>query len=146
MCSSDLLDLELARWRSTAFVALDEISLAFKGEALAPTSPGSDILKQVKDGIYLAETGSNASINTLLETGSDAGVVDPAANSMFITSLGLERDGYRNGRLAFVASMANSTDSFAGIYVATPGPIPVLGVAGMFRFSRTLRKRVRQSR
>jgi hypothetical protein len=137
-------DLELARWRSTAFVALDGLTIAFKAEELSPVSPGGDVLQQVKDGIYTIANQPGATVATLLETGMNAAFVDPMASAMSVTSVGLERDGLRNGRLAFAASMSNANESWAGLYVATPGPIPVLGVAAAFRFSRMLRARVRR--
>ena len=65
---------------------------------------------------------------------------------MAITALGLERDGFRAGRLAFVASMANADESWAGVYVAgapVPGPLPLFGVAMAFQRTRSLRQRRR---
>jgi hypothetical protein len=138
-------DLELARWRSTAFVALEGSWVAFKGEELAAVVPGGDVLKKVKDGIYISSLLPGGTLATLVETGMDAGFLDPAALTMKVTSVGLERDGFRNGRLAFAASMANETESWAGLYVATPGPVPVLGAAAAFRFSRKLRARLRMA-
>lgn len=137
-------ELELARWRSTAFVALDGTgNVAFKAQELAPVDLVSELLRQSKDGIYTAANLPGATLQTLLETGMDGALVDPQAENMVVTSVGLERDGYRGGRVAFVASMANGTETWAGVYVATPGPLPVLGVGAAFRFSRKLKARLR---
>lgn len=80
------LDLELARWRSTAFVAQDGSHIAFKGEKLMPVDPTSSVLQQVKDGIYIL-VGPGDSLLALVETGMDAGVIDPKAANMFVSSV-----------------------------------------------------------
>ena len=138
-------ELELARWRSSAFLALEDRYLAFKGEQLAPVD--GSVLAQVQDGIYLADLlARDASLQTLVQTGQDGGLLDPQASGMAITALGLERDGFRAGRLAFVASMANADESWAGVYVAgapVPGPLPLFGVAMAFQRARSLRQRRR---
>jgi hypothetical protein len=49
-----------------------------------------------------------------------------------IVSLGIERDGFRNGRLAIAASMATEEEGWAGIYmtqVPEPGTLSLLGIA-----------------
>lgn len=139
-------ELELARWRSSAFVALEDRWLAFKGEQLAPVADA--VMAQVQDGIYLADLQQrDAALLTLLETGQDGGLLDPQASGLAITALGLERDGFRLGRLAFVASMANEESSWAGIYVAAapqtsvPGPLPLIGQSIAFAWARRLRRR-----
>lgn len=139
-------ELELARWRSSAFLALEDRWLAFKGEQLAPLADA--VLAQVQDGIYLADLQKRGdALLTLVETGQDGGLLDPAASGLPITALGLERDGFRQGRLAFVASMANADASWAGIYVAgaprspVPGPLPLAGVSIAFAQARRLRRR-----
>jgi hypothetical protein len=136
-------ELELARWRSSAFLALEDRWLAFKAEQLAPVD--GSVVAQVQDGIYLADllTRDNG-VQSLLQTGQDGGMLDPQAKGMAITALGLERDGFRQGRLVFVASMANEEESWAGIYTAgapVPGPLPLLGVALAFQRARLLRHR-----
>jgi hypothetical protein len=54
---------------------------------------------------------------TILETGMDGSLVDANASGMKITSLGIERDGFRNGWLAINAGMANAQESWSGVYV-----------------------------
>ena len=59
-------------------------------------------------------------IRTVVETGMDGSVIDPLAAGVPVISVGLERDGLRNGWLAIAASMANEVKSWAGVYVARP--------------------------
>lgn len=112
-------ELELARWRPSAFVALEDRWLASKAEQLAPVD--GSVVAQIQDGIYLADLLSRDNgVQSLLQTGQDGGMRDPQAQGMAITALGLERDGFRRGRLAFVANMANEEESWAGISTADP--------------------------
>lgn len=113
---ADSEDFEEPRWRSAAFAAVSgsmpRAQVAFKGrKADSPTI----------DGIYFTVVGPSLTpvIRTVAETGpsSDGGVIDDNAAGMPITALGIERDGLRNGWLAFSASMANSLNSWAGVYV-----------------------------
>lgn len=86
----------------------------------------------------------------------DGGLIDPDAAGIPIVAVGLERDGYRNGRIAFAASMALEDEteedslSWAGLYVAdaapvsnVPAPLPILGVGSAFAVARRIRKRIR---
>ncbi len=110
---------ELARWRSTSFVAGDNGMVAFKG------SKGDSF------GLYLAKALSDPLL-TLAEKGDDGSLIDPDATGMPITALGIERDGFRNGWLAISASMANEEDSMAGVYVTQvpePGTLALFGIA-----------------
>ncbi len=53
------------------------------------------------------------------------------AEGLPIVSLGIERDGFRNGRLAIAASMATEEEGWAGIYIARvpePGTLASLGI------------------
>ena len=113
---SDSEDFEEPRWRSAAFAGVSGLmpraQVAFKGrKAGSPTI----------DGIYLTVVGPalTPEIRTVAETGptSDGGMIDDRAAGMQITALGIERDGLRNGWLAFSASMANALNSWAGVYV-----------------------------
>jgi hypothetical protein len=112
---SDSEDFEPPRWRSAAFAAVSgktpNAQVAFKGRSAGGA-----------DGIYITAVGpsSTPGITTVAETGWDATKIDPlctASPGILITALGIERDGLRNGWLAFAASMANETDSCAGVYV-----------------------------
>ncbi len=112
--SSDTDDYEPPRWRSAAFAAGYGQKTAFKGTKADGTV-----------GIYLA-TGAKPSLDahqTIIDTTTDGTTIDPEAPSgVAVTAVGIERDGFRNGRLAINASMANAdaTLSWAGIYVAHP--------------------------
>ncbi|WP_158219931.1 PEP-CTERM sorting domain-containing protein [Ideonella sp. A 288] len=113
-------DREPPRWRSSAFVAVDDARIVFK----AQNRNGST-------GLY-GDFGEG--LETLLETGMDGTLVDADAAGMKITSIGIERDGFRNGHLAINVGMANddATLSMAGIYLAQvpePSSIALLGLA-----------------
>ena len=65
-------------------------------------------------------------------------LIDENAAGMEITSLGIERDGFRNGWLAINAGMANAEtgDSWAGVYASrVPEPplsaLLILAVAAL---------------
>ena len=113
---SDSEDFEPPRWRSAAFAAswggLVRAQVAFKGRKV-----GTPIV----DGIYMTVVGPTGTpvIKTVAETGAitNGGMIDPRAEGIPITALGIERDGLRNGWLAFAASMANELTSWAGVYV-----------------------------
>lgn len=123
---------EPPRWRSSSFVAVDSVvnnpgvfKAAFKATKMQfLASAGSGI-----QGIY-ASTGPNPSLDshtTVVETQMHASIIDPEAgplgtedDPLLVTSVGIERDGYRGNYLAFNASMANSdaSASWAGVYTA----------------------------
>ena len=107
-------DREPPRWRSSAFVAVDDFDVVFK----AVNARGAT-------GLY-GDFG--AGIDTLLETGMDGALVDADAAGTKITSIGIERDGFRNGWLAINAGMANAdaTLSMSGVYLAQI-PEPPMG-------------------
>lgn len=114
-------DRELPRWRNSAFAASFERNVAFKAK------------KQNSNGIYLKV--GNEGINTVLDTTMTGNMLDSKTiivvkskdgntskvplSQLNITTLGLERDGFRNKRLAISASMADTsaTYSWAGIYL-----------------------------
>lgn len=114
---------EGARWRSSAYFAVDGDNVVFKAE------------KDGKTGLYGAfdvtsDLFAYDDIFTILETGMDGSLLDPQAKGMWITALGIERDGFRNGRLAIAASMANDEESWAGIY--TTNTVPEPGTMALF--------------
>jgi len=113
---SDSEDFEEPRWRSAAFAAVSgntpRAQVAFKGR-----KTGSPTI----DGIYITLVGPSLTpeIRTVAETGpsSGGGMIDDYAAGMPITALAIERDGLRNGWLAFSASMGSEVASWAGVYV-----------------------------
>ena len=92
-------DGELARWRCGAYVAL-----ASRGNAWYQVAYKA--LSNEATGLYLWDSRPKKLLQKALETGMDAGVLDPNAVGMKITSLGMERDSFRKGWLAITASMA----------------------------------------
>lgn len=111
------------RFRSAAFLSVSQragatFRVAFQGRRQG----GSEAVS----GIYLAESrgASRVSTLTLLETGWDGTVLDPAAvdpdtgETLPIMGLAVEREGFRNGWLAVTASMGTEEAGWAGIYLA----------------------------
>ena len=108
---SDAEDFEAPRWRSAAFVAMysqgSKTSVAFKGRK-----------QSLVDGIYLTIPALTPQvISKVIETGMDGSVIDLKATGLPVISVGLERDGLRNGWLAIAASMANADTGWAGVYL-----------------------------
>ncbi len=99
--SEDEEDGEVARWRSTSFIASDGWNAVFK--ALKPSGV---------NGLYLSYDDD---LQTVAETGMDGGLLDPMAAGQEIVSVGIERDGYRNGWLVINASMTE----MAGVYITS---------------------------
>jgi len=103
---------EEPRWRAGAFVAVHsqgaKAQVAFRGRR-----------QNGADGIYLTVAPSSKPvINTVVETRMDATLIDamaPAGSA--VTTVGIERDGLRNGWLAISASMGDEEDGWAGVYV-----------------------------
>lgn len=129
-------DREPPRWRSSAFVAVDDLNTVFKG-----------LNKNGQTGLY---GNFGADVFTILETGMDAAVVDAEATGMAITSLGIERDGFRNGWLAINAGMANADESWSGVYVAQvpePSNMALMLLAlGLLGVSKKYARRVLKTR
>jgi hypothetical protein len=111
---------EPARWRSSAFVSVSarrgaSYDLAFKAR------------RGPVDGIYVrfgAAGGVSGGLQTAIETGQLATDVDPEAPvGALVTSVGLEREATRGGRLAVTAAMLlegeteEETVGWAGIYL-----------------------------
>ncbi len=120
-------DFHLARWRESAFMALDGYDLAFKAAKLnlvdvsdpmlpelfsADDLPGdfeNDVYIESAQGIYYLDLMGSASAIPVAYSGMDGGFIDPMAEGLPVVSLGLERDGLRNGNLVFAASMARGS-------------------------------------
>jgi hypothetical protein len=126
-CKGDDADFEPPRWRSTSFVAVcagddQGFRVAFKGtKALVPGA------KAPVQGIYLG-AGPNPSLDShprVLDTESDGRAVDSKAPAgSVVSAVGIERDGFRVGRIALTASMLapdpadpTKTLGWAGIYL-----------------------------
>src|SRR6056297_1782606 len=110
---------ELARWRSSAFGGLNsgngQLSLyAFKAE------------RDGTSGIYVREgLGFQLPLRTIAEVGTTAGQeLDPEAPAdSLVSEVGIERDGFRNNRVAINAAMLfedpidpEESIGFAGMY------------------------------
>ncbi len=108
---------EGARWRSSAFLAIDGNDVVFK----ALSASGEIGLYEALDVNEAFDY--TADLLTLLSIGMDGGLLDANAAGLPITSFGIERDGFRNGQLVITASMGNDDASWAGIYVAA-APVP----------------------
>lgn len=126
-------DAEEPRWRSSAFLAIDGNDVVFKA------------LKGDVSGLYgaldVSDLFADSDLFTIVTTGMNGGLLDPAAAGMDIISLGIERDGFRDGRLAITASMEGidpsdptKTVGWAGIYVASvpePGTLALLALGAL---------------
>lgn len=126
--SDDSEDLEGARWRSSAFMAIDGNDVVFKAaqgyvDGLEGKTGGTSGLFGALD---VSDAFSDIDLFTILKTGMNGGLVDANAANMDITALGIERDGFRNGRLAIAASFEGidpadptKTVGWAGLYVTS---------------------------
>jgi hypothetical protein len=141
------VDEEGARWRSSAFLAISGNSVVFK--AAQGYVDGSQGKTGGTSGLFgavdVSDVFSYDDLFTIIATGMDGGLLDPMAAGIPIVSLGVERDGFRNGRLAISASMANADEGWAGVYVATvpePGTLSILLLAaGLLPLARRLGSR-----
>ena len=101
-------DGEPARWRSSAYLADSGGNVVFLGQ------------KDTLSGLYLGGEGTS-SIETLLTTDSLGQSVDPMAPAgSYVSSIGLERDGFRGNQLTISVGMLDpiTTASWGGIYLA----------------------------
>ena len=113
-------DGEPARWRSAAYVADSKGNVIFTGQSGA------------LDGLYLGD--GTSPLQTLLTTNSLGQSVDPMAPAgSIVSSIGLERDGFRGDRLAISVGMLDplTQESWAGIYTAA---VPELSTWAMLLF------------
>ena len=122
-------DGELARWRSTAFVA---VSGLVDGRLIDPTSHAAFKARtgavvdgayvDPVDGIYLRRGPGQSQIVTVVETGMDGTLLDTEAVddlgvALPVTEMGIERDGFRGNTLVINASMGSEETGWAGIYL-----------------------------
>lgn len=126
-------DFEEPRWRSSAFVAVDGTNAVFK----AQLQNGVDAL--------IGSLGLGNPLTTLLDTTMDGGRLDAAAAGLKIATIGVERDGFRNGWLAINASMSDTDGEtkWAGVYVARvpePGTLALIGI-GVFLLIPSVHRR-----
>lgn len=129
-------DGELARWRSAAFVAVSglvdgnlndaNVHVGFKGRrgALVDGAYVAPI-----DGIYVGTAPGKPKYTTVVETGMVGTTIDPAAVydadenpstppvPLPVTTMGIERDGFRGNRIAVTVSMGTEEAGWAGIYL-----------------------------
>ena len=109
---------ELPRWRNSAFAAVSgypdgTYRAAFKASLVGGGS-----------GIYLAHGPTTEPLETVLDTTVPGTSVDPEAPAdTVVSSVGIERDGFRGNYLALSAGMVNidASASWAGIYLVTLG-------------------------
>jgi hypothetical protein len=118
-------DGELARWRSSAFVAVAGRGTLFKAVFKARSGEfGNGVYADPVDGLYLTKGPNRSEIITVLDTTMDGRALDPEAPAdSKIIELGLEREGLRGNWLAINASMGSEggeeEDGVAGIYITT---------------------------
>ena len=110
-------DAEYPRWRASAFTGLQTAAMVFKGQ------------KGSVDGLYVDVTyvadADTTRLRTLLDTTMSGQSVDLAAPAgSLVSSIGVERDGLRNGWLAVSVGMENvaTAESWSGIYARYCGP------------------------
>ena len=117
----DTEDLEGARWRSSAFLAIDGNNVVFKAAQgyVDDTFGKTGGISGLFGALGVSDVFSFDDLFTIVTTGMDGSVLDPMAAGLPIVSLGIERDGFRNGNVAISASMANADAGWAGIYVAS---------------------------
>jgi hypothetical protein len=128
-------DGELARWRSASFLAVSSqikhakddnpYQVAFK--ARTGNLDTNNTYQNPADGIYLKNRSEKSPFITLIETGMDGTLFDPkavfldeetgASVVLPVTEMGLERDGFRSGRLVINASMGTEEAGWAGSYI-----------------------------
>ena len=103
---------EPPRWRQSSFVAVGNAAVAFKGTK-----------EDGVDGVYVSKLSAPDVTNHLvaIDTTMAGDAIDPDAPAgVQITSVGVERDGFRGRWLSVVAGMANADASvtWGGIYVS----------------------------
>ncbi|MBK8814231.1 MAG: hypothetical protein IPN42_01355 [Methylococcaceae bacterium] len=115
-------DRELPRWRSSAFAAVNSQNVAFKAKKFDGSNGiylkhEQEPITTVLDSTMTGNVLDNKTI--IVVNNNDGSTINVPLSQLFITALGLERDGFRNNRLAISASMSDltATYSWAGIYI-----------------------------
>jgi len=118
---------EPARWRSSAYAALSTGN--------GPPRVAFQAQRDGLDGIYLRERfNAPVPLKTIAEVATTPGqLLDPNAPAdSYVSSVAMERDGFRNGQIAITASMLyidpvdpEETESWAGLYTSQ---VPVDGI------------------
>ena len=117
---------ELPRWRSSAFAAVS-------GNGAVPRVAFKATTPLGVSGIHLATGTTPGSIVTVVDTTRSGVTVDPEAPAdTFVTSVGLERDGFRGRYLALNVAMANADASltWGGIYLVAVDRLPTSAGVG----------------
>ena len=136
-------DGELARWRSSAFVATSgrvdrtledpNYHAAFKARTTEYDAELDTYVDPV-DGIYVQSGPGNRPVRTLVETGMDGTIFDAEAidpltlSPLPVTEMAIERDGFRGKSIAVTITMGTEEAGWAGVYMTRLLPI-VLGDA-----------------
>ena len=123
-------DGELARWRSSAFVAVSGtvdgsladalFHAAFKARTGAVA--GGAYVNPI-DGIYLGKGPGNAGLATMIESGMAGTLLDPEAidpetgGALPVTAMGIERDGFRGNAIVINATMGSEETGWSGVYL-----------------------------
>lgn len=109
---------EPPRWRSAAFVASSDGVVVFKARTAEQNEVGEYI--NPVDGIYMRDAIYRTPIQMLVETGMDSNLLDPSipGGVLPIVGVGIERDGFRENKLAITATMADAENGWGGIYIA----------------------------
>ena len=121
---------EPARWRSAEFVAVSGLvdgkltdstfHTAFKART-GQVVNGAYV--NPVDGVYLRKGPGNSPMATVIATGTDGTLIDPAAidsatqTHLPVTSMGIEREGFRGRSLVVNVSMGTEEAGWAGIYL-----------------------------
>jgi hypothetical protein len=121
---------EPARWRSATFVAVSGLvdgrhtDAGYHAVFKARTGRVADgAYVDAVDGLYVSIGPGHAEIATLVRTGTDGTLVDPAAvdsltgEHLPITNVAVERDGFRGRWLAINVGMGTEEAGWAGLYV-----------------------------
>jgi hypothetical protein len=122
---------EPARWRSASFAAVsglvDDSLTDPSFHTIFKARTGQivgGVWSQPTDGVYL-RAGTDSPIATVVETGMDGTLIDPAAvdpdtqEHLPVTEMGIEREGFRGRWLAINVSMGSEEAGWAGIYLTT---------------------------
>lgn len=107
---------ELPRWRGASFMAVSDGFVVFKARTAALNERSEYI--NIVDGLYAVDAPNTNTRSALIETGMDGSIIDPslAPNTMPVTGVGLERDGFRGKYLSVTVTMANEEAGWGGIY------------------------------